>query len=490
MSFFHAFYIISYTATTIGFGEIPNAFSDAQRMWVTFSIYLTVIGWSYSIVTLLALLQDKAFQSALVTARFARRVRRLDEPFYLVCGCGETGGLVCRAMDRIGQRFVVLEISETRVQELDLEDFKTDTPALAADARVPANLLRGGLLHARCRGVLALTDDDNTNLTVAIAVRLLRKDIPVLARSEGPEAAANMAAFGADHVLNPFEIFADSLALAVRAPATLRLCELLTGLPGSELPPVSRPPVGDWVACGYGRFGRAVANRFLEPSGQRFTVVEPDEGEPTGGRGPARPASDAIRLREAGVAEAVGIVAGTDNDANNLAIAMTARQINPRIYVVMRQNHAGNAPLFRASPADYTMVSSEVIAHACLAILTTPLLARFLRLVRAESDAWAAALCGRLAAVCGDVVPSEWSVRLDAAEAPAVHRQLSMGRPIPLAALLRDGADREAALPALALLLVREGESVMLPSDECELMPGDHLLLAGLREAPALRLTS
>ena len=32
MSFFHAFYFISYTATTIGFGEIPVAFSDAQRL--------------------------------------------------------------------------------------------------------------------------------------------------------------------------------------------------------------------------------------------------------------------------------------------------------------------------------------------------------------------------------------------------------------------------------------------------------------------------
>ena len=30
LSFFHAFYFISYTATTIGFGEIPVAFSDAQ----------------------------------------------------------------------------------------------------------------------------------------------------------------------------------------------------------------------------------------------------------------------------------------------------------------------------------------------------------------------------------------------------------------------------------------------------------------------------
>ena len=27
MDFFHAFYVVSYTATTIGFGEVPGAFS-------------------------------------------------------------------------------------------------------------------------------------------------------------------------------------------------------------------------------------------------------------------------------------------------------------------------------------------------------------------------------------------------------------------------------------------------------------------------------
>ena len=38
MSFFHSFYVMSYTATTIGFGELPHGFTEAQRLWVTISI--------------------------------------------------------------------------------------------------------------------------------------------------------------------------------------------------------------------------------------------------------------------------------------------------------------------------------------------------------------------------------------------------------------------------------------------------------------------
>ena len=34
MSLFQAFYFMTYTASTIGFGEIPQGFTDRQRLWV------------------------------------------------------------------------------------------------------------------------------------------------------------------------------------------------------------------------------------------------------------------------------------------------------------------------------------------------------------------------------------------------------------------------------------------------------------------------
>ena len=70
MSFFHAFYFVSYTATTIGFGEIPYPLSEAQRMWALASIYLSVVAWLYAIGKILTLVQDPAFrQATTVTTR-------------------------------------------------------------------------------------------------------------------------------------------------------------------------------------------------------------------------------------------------------------------------------------------------------------------------------------------------------------------------------------------------------------------------------------
>ncbi len=475
LSFFHAFYFISYTATTIGFGEIPVAFSDGQRLWVLLCIYLSVIGWSYSVVTLIALLQDKGFQNTLTTNRFMRRVRRLKEPFYLVCGCGETGSLICRNFDRIGQAFVVLEKDELRVEELDLQDFKTDTPALAADASLPDNLLLGGLKHRACKGVLAITNDEQANLAIAIAVRLLAPDIPVIARARSPSITANLASFGTDHIINPFERFADHLALAVAAPERFRLIELLTSLPESPIPPVHRPPRGHWILCGYGRFGQIVAQR-LRKAGITLTIIDP--GAADSDHNIIGDGTEASTLRQAGIDQASGVIAGSDNDINNLSIAVTASELKPDLFVVTRQNQAANTALFQAYGAEFAMVPSHIVAHECIAILTTPLLARFLSQLGDFDESRCRLLVERLQSLSEGLTPTVWGVRLSSKEAPAIHAALASGRQCTLAALLRDGTDRTLALPIQPLLVERGEQIYLLPDGEFCLAPDDHLLLA------------
>lgn len=475
LSFFHAFYFISYTATTIGFGEIPNAFSNGQRLWVIICIYLTVVGWSYSVVTLIALLQDKGFQNTLTTNRFARRVGILKEPFYLICGCGETGNLIARSFDRIGQAFVVLEKEELRVQELDLQDFKTDTPALAADARQPDTLLLAGLKHPKCRGVLAVTNDEESNLAIAIAVRLLNPDVPVIARARSPTVKANMASFGTDHIINPFERFAEHLSLAIAAPERFRLIELLTSLPETPIPETHRPPAGHWILCGYGRFGQAVADR-LRPTGITLTIIDPHST--AADQNIAGDGTEAGTLLQAGVGEAAGIIAGSDNDVNNLSIAVTAAELNPRLYVVTRQNHTANTPLFNAFQGDFSMVPSHIVAQECIAILTTPLLAGFLEHLADRDEHWCRKLVERLQTLCDGLTPTVWGIRLNASEAPAAWQMLMHQQALKLGNILRDGTDRNRPLPAVALLVDREGSHILLPDDDFSLEAGDRVLLA------------
>ena len=70
-----------------------------------------------------------------------------------------------------------------------------------------------GLDHPDCAGVLALTDDDEVNLSVTMAAALLRPDIQVIARTVSPAIAERMHAFGTPTVINPFDRFGDLLRL-------------------------------------------------------------------------------------------------------------------------------------------------------------------------------------------------------------------------------------------------------------------------------------
>ena len=181
-SFFDAFYILSYTATTIGFGEIPYPFTTPQRLWMTFSIYLTVISWFYAIGAIIALFQESALKQAYKTAMFQRDVCNLMEPFYLICGYGETGEELVRALDKNELRVVVLEMSPERVNALEMTDYQFYVPHLCADAKLSEVLLFAGIKNPMCRGVAALTDDDHANLAISVAIKLNKPGLPLLAR--------------------------------------------------------------------------------------------------------------------------------------------------------------------------------------------------------------------------------------------------------------------------------------------------------------------
>ncbi|HEY0509814.1 MAG TPA: NAD-binding protein [Blastococcus sp.] len=480
MGFFDAFYVVSYTASTIGFGEIPFPFTYGQRMWVTISIYLSVIGWAYAIGSLLALLQDRAFRSALAMQHFSRKVARLREPFLLIAGYGRTGELLGHSFDRLGRRFVVLDLAEDRIDGLEMDAYHADVPGLVADARDPGHLAVAGLDHPCCEAVVALTDDDEANLAVVMAAALLRPELPVITRVTSRTLAERMQAFGSPSTVNPFDRFGDHLRLALRSPASYQLLNWLQSGPGAELPERGSPPRnGRWVVCGYGRLGRELT-ADLRAEGLDVTVIEvdPPAGAGAGAGVLVGDGSDPWVMAQADLDRAVGLIAGTDNDTTNLSLVAAARRSNPTLFLAARQNRPASAPLFAAMEIDALLVPAEVIAHEVYAQLSTPLLWRFLREMPARGDAWAEQLVERLTTLCGSRLQALWKIRLTPQDAPAVSSWLTAGD-ARLGALLRNPEARDQPLHAIVLLVLRGSEVTLAPDGDFLLRPGDELLLAG-----------
>ena len=448
-------------------------------MWVTVSIYLTVIGWAYAIGSLLALLQDRAFRQALALQHFTRKVA---PPRRAVRADRRLRAHRRAARSLAGPRWGGGSSSWTSTPSGSTAWSSTPTsptcPVSPSDARDPGTSAVAGLDHPSCEAVVALTDDEEANLAVVMAAALLRPDVPVIARVTSRSLAQRMQEFGNPALVNPFDRFGDHLRLALKAPASYQLLTWLESGPGEPLPERGHPPhSGRWVVCGYGRLGRELT-ADLRAEGLEVTVIDPDPGDPDDEGILVGDGSDPWVMAQADLDRAVGFVAGTDNDTTNLSLVAAARRANPRLFLGARQNRAASAPLFAAMGLDALLVPSEVIAHEIYAQLSTPLLWRFLREMPQQGDAWAQQVIDRLGDLCGERLQALWKVRLTRDEAPALVPRLGQG--VRLGDLLRNPENRDEPLHAVVLLVLRGSETTLAPGDDFELAAEDELLLAGL----------
>jgi Trk K+ transport system NAD-binding subunit len=491
MTFFHAFYFLTYTATTTGFGELPYTFNEAQRMWGIASLYASVIAWLYSIGAIIRLVRSPHFLSALDERRFARRVDRITEPFVIICGFGQTGSLLTRGLSDAGITAVILDQDSERIEALHLREYRVPMHGLCADARVPHRLVDAGLMLPNCRAVVALTRNEEVNLKIAVTARLMHPDLQVVSQSCDVDYAQVLATLGGDtHVIDPFQTYARYLGATILDPGIHTISQWLAGSPGATLDKKLRPPRGRWILCGYGRMGHRI-NEALEQLDIHTVVIEPNAGDWFGtvesmivGR------ANIATLKEAQVESAVGVVAGTDNDPDNLSILINARSLNPDVFVVVRQNRPRNEIVFEAATGDFIMQPSLVSARRILFLLIAPLLKSFyeelLERRAGGQENVVVDTIDELRSAVGGTAPRVWTVDTSAEMAPALTRAIAKGRTVTLGDLVRDPSNREARLSCVPMV-VKDGErEIVMPALSQRVTPGMDILCCGSRRAQRL----
>jgi len=492
MSIFHAFYYVSFTATTIGFGEIPYALNDGQRLWVICTMYTTVVAWLYAIGNILGLVQDPVFKKARNEYRFKNQVNKIHEQFYLVCGLGETGYEVVKALTNEHYRVVVIEEDPDSLLESNIYDLQEFVPCLIADASIPRNLQLAGISRSNCNGVIGATASDETNLKIALSSKLLHPEGKVVCRADLLSYEENMRSFNTDYVVNPYNTFADIFSMLLHSPSLHLIFDWLTGAADSQ---ITDEPLklnyGRWILCSYGRFGHALYQKFLEHDVEA-TILDSDEAAHSRFRQQNIDQQEDIilatgiderSLRKAGVEDAVGIIAGGADDSNNLSTIMTARQLNPEIFVVARQNLRDNSELFERVKADLVMQPREITARMIRVLFLNPMLCDFLKIASKQDEEWSNIVISRLSAVIGESKPHIWTIEITHKQAPAVYKAIALGRRGTLDCLTMDPLSREHRLECIPLLLVRNGDDLLMPDDETEIKHGDRILFCGMREA-------
>ena len=481
MSIFDAFYFISYTATTIGFGETPYTFTYPQRIWVTFCIYLTVLGWFYSIGSLITLLQDKLFISELEKAKFLRQIKNLNERFIVVLGYNQiTRKIIIKAMEE-GLRTVVIERDKSKINNLNLENFTPTVPVLHSETYSVKVLEAAGLKKKNCKAIVSLLEEDDLNLKITLIAKALNPNVKVAVKSTTSNHTENLKDLDAEVIVNPFSIISSEISLALWSANLFKIEKWLYGIDNlnATLPVF---PKGLYIICGYGRMGKRVFEKLNEhdievklieiDKSKNIELTKDEISHLVFGN-----ADDRELLLEVGIKEAVAIAVITDNDTTNLSILATAKKLNPNIVTIVRENDIADDFLFKKANINHIFTPSKILVNKVTNALVMPLSDKFLKLIIKKDNLWASKLVARLLKEINEK-PLLVELEINENKAPQIYKYLLSKEKLSLDLLATSLYNKELKNNVVPLLLQRENDTILLPLWEEELKIGDKILLA------------
>ena len=213
------------------------------------------------------------------------------------------------------------------------------------------------------------------------------------------------------------------------------------------------------ILVGYGRVGRQAA-QALEESHTPFVVIERDpnrvrraiaEGvlvlEGDGG--------EDLVLKKAGIERARGMIVATGSDADNLFIVLTARGLNPKLFIAARAEETSVIPKMLRAGANKVIDPYAVGGQRLAYMVIHPVVVDFLETTLRK---------GGTPLAIEDIVVEPGSEMA--------------GRS--LAEL-----DIRGRFDVTVLAVIRAGELVVNPQGDFVLQPGDQLIVLGTREALA-----
>lgn len=480
LSIFDAFYFMSYTATTIGFGETPFPFTYAQRIWISISIYFSVIGWLYSIGTVIALLQDKLFLQEVEKAKFNRHIKYLKEKYLLILGYNAITSEIIKKANKYGLRAVVIEKDEQKREKLLLENFTPPVYCLNEDVYTPKALEMAGIKSIYCKAIISLFQNDALNLRIALTSKVLNPNITMAIKSTTKNQTENLEDLGVQVIENPFEIIAEQINMAINTPHSLRLIRWIYGL-CNLYDPLRTLPKGKYIVCGYGRMGQSIYETlkenhfeiaFIEIDSAKAQQLSPLAGSSIHvGDG-----DDKAILTELGIEKCVAIIAGTDDDTTNLSILSTAKKLNPDIITVARQNEMEDFSIFENSNIHTIFIPAKTLINKTVNAIMNPVVDIFIKNIVALGEHNVITLTKQLLEI--DLHPILFTVKIDESQTPVLFEHLSK-EIITLSLLKTSLKNRKSTNNLVALMRIRNKEIIFLPDWESPLEKNDLFLFAG-----------
>lgn len=142
---------------------------------------------------------------------------------------------------------------------------------------------------------------------------------------------------------------------------------------------------GHYIVAGFGRVGRQVAEE-LKDEGVDFVVIDrsPTEAEEARKEGYLVVEGDPIKeesLVKAGVQKAKSLLAALGSDTDNLFLTLTAKSLNPGIYLVARASEDENVSKLEKAGADRVALPYQIGGYHMAAVALRPAVVDFLDVI-------------------------------------------------------------------------------------------------------------
>jgi voltage-gated potassium channel len=139
------------------------------------------------------------------------------------------------------------------------------------------------------------------------------------------------------------------------------------------------------IVAGFGRMGAMVCDE-LQAAGEPFVVVEQshDRAQVLEDRGwmyVMGDATDERVLHEAGIARARVLISSMPNDAENVFITLTGRQICPELMIVARAEQQSTVKKLTHAGANHVVMPAAIGAQRIVSLVTNPSAVQFAELV-------------------------------------------------------------------------------------------------------------